>query len=88
LETDEIIGSHGDYYHVVEVMGFGAVCICRLMPTLRRNMLLPSSGAEVRAIKDHLALKTPGIYSIPCECGKVCIGQTRCSIQMRVKEHH
>jgi hypothetical protein len=38
----------GDYYHiVVEVLGFGAVCICRYMPTFRRNMLSPSSGAEV-----------------------------------------
>jgi hypothetical protein len=32
---------------VVEVMGFGAVWICRSMPTFRRNMLSPSSGAEV-----------------------------------------
>jgi predicted GIY-YIG superfamily endonuclease len=39
-------------------------------------------------IKDHQAQKTPGIYSIPCECGKVYIGQTGCSIEMRLKEHH
>jgi hypothetical protein len=45
---DEIWGSHGDYHHVVvEVFGFGTVCICRLMPTFRRNMLSPSSGVEV-----------------------------------------
>jgi hypothetical protein len=25
-------------------------------------------------VKDALELRTPGIYSIPCECGKVCIG--------------
>jgi hypothetical protein len=29
-----------------------------------------------------------GIYSIPCECGKVYVGQTGYSIKMRVKEHH
>jgi hypothetical protein len=31
----------------VEVLGFGAVCICRSMPTFRRYMLSPSLGAEV-----------------------------------------
>jgi hypothetical protein len=35
---------------VVEVVGFGAVCIYRLMPTFRRNMTSPPSGtAEDRA---------------------------------------
>jgi hypothetical protein len=29
----EILGSHSDYYHVVEVLGFGTVCIFRSMPT-------------------------------------------------------
>ena len=32
-------------------------------------------------------LRTPGIYKIPCECGKVYIGQSGSSIQLRVKEH-
>jgi hypothetical protein len=32
---------------VVEVLGFGTMCICRAMLTFRRNMLSPSSGAEV-----------------------------------------
>jgi hypothetical protein len=36
-----------NFSFVVEVLGFGAVCICRSMPTFRRNMLSPSSGAEV-----------------------------------------
>jgi hypothetical protein len=31
----------------VEVLDFGAACICRSVPTFRRNMLSPSSGAEV-----------------------------------------
>jgi hypothetical protein len=30
-----------------QVLGFGAMWICRLMPTFWRNMLSPSSGAEV-----------------------------------------
>jgi hypothetical protein len=32
---------------VVEVLGFGAVWICRSMSMIWRNMLPPSSGAEV-----------------------------------------
>jgi hypothetical protein len=32
-------------------------------------------------------LRTPGIYRIPCECGKVYIGQTGLSVQLRIKEH-
>jgi hypothetical protein len=45
------------------------------------------ASSLLRPIKDDLALKTPGVYSIPCECGEVCIGQTGCSIETRVKEH-
>jgi hypothetical protein len=37
--------------------------------------------------KDTTGLRTPGIYKIPCECGKVYIGQSGCSIQLRIKEH-
>jgi hypothetical protein len=35
-----------------------------------------------------LGLGTPGIYSIPCECGRVYIGQSGRSIQIRIKEHN
>jgi hypothetical protein len=38
-------------------------------------------------VKEALRLKTPGIYSIPCECGKVYIGESGRSIQHRIKEH-
>jgi hypothetical protein len=38
-------------------------------------------------VKDELGLKTPGIYRIPCECGKVYIGQSGRTVQLRVKEH-
>jgi predicted GIY-YIG superfamily endonuclease len=39
-------------------------------------------------VKDDLGLKTPGVYSIPCEWGQVYIGQTGRSIDTRIKEHH
>jgi hypothetical protein len=39
-------------------------------------------------IKYALGLRTPGIYSIPCECGKVYIGQSGRSVQLRIKEHN
>jgi hypothetical protein len=32
--------------------------------------------------------KTPEIYSIPCECGRVYIGQSGGSVQLRIKEHN
>jgi len=37
--------------------------------------------------KDASGLRTPGIYRIPCECGKVYIGQSGRSIQLHIKEH-
>jgi hypothetical protein len=33
-------------------------------------------------------LRTPGVYSIPCEGGRVYIGQSGRSIQLRIKEHN
>ena len=39
------------------------------------------------SVKDAVGLRTPGVYSIPCECGKVYIGQSGSSIQLRIKEH-
>jgi len=36
--------------------------------------------------KDAPGLRTPGIYRIPCECGKVYIGQSGRSVQLRIKE--
>jgi len=37
--------------------------------------------------KDAPGLRTPGIYKVPCECGKVYIGQRGRSVQLRIKEH-
>jgi hypothetical protein len=39
-------------------------------------------------VKDALGLRTPGVYSIPCERGRVYIGQSGRSIQLRIKEHN
>jgi len=39
-------------------------------------------------VKDALGLRTPGIYSIPCECGRFYIGQRGRSVQLRIKEHN
>jgi hypothetical protein len=39
-------------------------------------------------VKDNLGLKTPGTYSIPCQCGHEYIRQTGQTIKTRVKEHH
>jgi hypothetical protein len=36
--------------------------------------------------KDAPGLRTPGIYNIPCESGRVYIGQSGRSIQLRIKE--
>jgi hypothetical protein len=41
----------------------------------------------LRLVKDHLRLRTPGVYRIPCECGRVYIGQTGRSVDIRIKEH-
>jgi hypothetical protein len=39
-------------------------------------------------VKEALGLRTPGVYSIPCECGKVYTGRSGPSIQLRIKEHN
>jgi hypothetical protein len=41
----------------------------------------------LRPVKDDLGLRTPGVYSIPCECGQVYIGQMGRSVDTRLKEH-
>jgi hypothetical protein len=38
-------------------------------------------------VKYHLGLRTPGVYWIPCECGRVYIGQTDRSLDIKLKEH-
>jgi hypothetical protein len=38
--------------------------------------------------KDNLGLNTPGVYSIPRECGQLYLGQASCSSDIRLKEYH
>jgi hypothetical protein len=41
----------------------------------------------LRPVKDNLGLRTPGVYRIPCEYGKVYTGQIGHSADTRLKEH-
>ncbi|PNF33765.1 hypothetical protein B7P43_G10211, partial [Cryptotermes secundus] len=54
-----------------------------------RSVGLPPNklSSFLRPVKDSLGLRTQGVYSIPCECGKVYIGQTGRSVYMMLKEH-
>ena len=60
---------------------------------LRNNIqtiYLPTTkiGNTLRPVKDKRhPLDTPGVYSIPCSCGKVYIGETKRSVKTRLKEH-
>jgi hypothetical protein len=55
-----------------------------------RSVTLPPTRifSYLPPVKEALRLRTLGIYSIPCECGKVYIGQSGRSIQLRIKEHN
>jgi hypothetical protein len=39
-------------------------------------------------LKDAVRSGTPGIYNTPCECGRVYIGQSSRSVQIRIKERN
>jgi hypothetical protein len=41
----------------------------------------------LQPVKGNLGLRTPGVYRILCECGKVYVGQTGHSVDTRLKEH-
>jgi len=41
----------------------------------------------LRSPKDTIPLSTPGVYKVPCSCGKSYISQTRRSIRTRLGEH-
>jgi hypothetical protein len=46
-------------------------------PNVKCFVLSPRMiSSLLRPAKDDLGLRTPGFYSIPCECGQVYIGQT------------
>jgi hypothetical protein len=38
-------------------------------------------------VKDHLGLRTPGVYRITCEFGRVYVGQTGRSVDVNLKDH-
>jgi hypothetical protein len=65
-------------------------CINKVL--IRHNIktvgLLPNIASFLQPVKDDLSLKTPGVYSTFCECGKVYIGQNGCSTETRLKDHH
>jgi hypothetical protein len=51
--------------------------------------LLPRKISSILCtVKDGLGLRTPGVYSILCECGHVFIRQAGPSTETRIKEHH
>lgn len=43
--------------------------------------------ASLNSVKDHIPLMVSGVYEVPCECGKVYIGQTGRTIRTRIIEH-
>jgi len=55
-----------------------------------KSVTLPSRkiSSYFPPVKDAMGLRTLGVYSIPCECGRVYIGQSGQSIQLRIKEHN
>jgi hypothetical protein len=53
---------------------------CNPLPPKKISNYLPP-------VKDAVGLKIPGIYSIPCECRKVYMGQSGQSVQIQIKEH-
>ena len=61
----------------------------KLISLMTRGISLPLKKVFdcLRPVKDDLGLKTPGLYCIPSECGKVCVGQSGRTIETRVKEH-
>jgi hypothetical protein len=61
----------------------------RLLTKYIKTVHVPvkKSRQLLRTAKEDLGLKIPGVYRIPCECGKVYIGQTGRSIDTRCKEH-
>jgi hypothetical protein len=54
-------------------------CLSRILAKHNiKNVGLPlrKISSFLCPVKDDLGLRTPGVYSIPCECNQVYIGQT------------
>ena len=61
----------------------------RILVKHTRSVSLPPRKiySHLPPVKEALGLRTPDVYSIPCECGQVYIGQSGRSVQIRIKEH-
>jgi hypothetical protein len=62
-------------YHCMNMLGILCITLVQVIHNLP-------------PVKDALGLRIPGIYSIPCECDRVYIGQSGRSVQLRIKEHN
>jgi hypothetical protein len=60
---------------------------CQIEDAERSGPALMKLSSLLRPVKDDLGLRIPGIYRTPCECGRVYIGQTGRSVDIRLKEH-
>jgi hypothetical protein len=54
-----------------------------------KSVALPPKkiGNFLPPVKKALGLRIPGVYRVPCECGKVYVGQSGRTIQHRINEH-
>jgi hypothetical protein len=54
-----------------------------------KSVALPpkKTASYLPPVKEALGLRIPGVYSVPCECGRVYVGQSSLTIQHRIKEH-
>jgi hypothetical protein len=80
ISTAYIPYTHKIYGRLSRILAKYSIRSVALPPRKIFNYLPP--------VKDALGLRTPGIYSIPCECGRVYIGQSGRSVQLRIKEHN
>ena len=77
--TADIPYAQTTYYRLSRMLAKYSIKSVALPPRKTFSYLSPA--------KDALGLRTPGIYSIPCECGRVYIGQSGRYVQIRIKEH-
>ena len=63
--------------------------ISRMLAKYIKSVALPPRkiSSYMPRTKDPPGLRTPGIYKIPGECGKVYIGQSGRSVHLPIKEH-
>jgi hypothetical protein len=79
--------------HSVAFLPFDGTIFNRISRVLARHNInsvgLPHMklSSLLRPVKDHLGLRTSGVYTISCECGRFYIGQTGRSVDIRLKEH-